>query len=204
MKKIVIIPGVGYQKDTSKAKELGKNIQERFNCEYEVFNWDHTGVKIFESRTIAAKNLAFKPLRDFLIEAILDFEYALKYMEDIDVPVADYYIGHSAGSFFAMAQNKPSTIMGSPFAIIKYMPKGTVERSRVIAKMMNNRELVLNLINEYDVLAYPVEEPIVDNVCFKGGFFNPLTYFPLTAHTGYWTNKFVEDNIVKHLKCIFK
>lgn len=206
--KIVIIPGVGYQSDNEPLKYLGNKIKEKYSCDYEIFNWDHTPIKeeleiaMLANKIKTTNEMSYIELRSFVTEVILDFEYALKYGGIIDVTEADYYIGHSAGSLFAMAQDKPCTIMGSPIALVRYLPKSNNPYNLFVNTIFDNDKSILNLINKHDVVAYPLNDPEVKNVYFSGNFFNPLAYFPLTAHSSYWKSKFVIDEIVKHLKSI--
>lgn len=208
--KVVIIPGVGYQTKKNPLQCLGDRIKSAMSCEYEIFSWDHTPIKsALEVATLAVElrkddGTSYEAMRSFVTEVILDFEFALKYGAVINVPEGDYYIGHSAGSLFAMAQNKPSTIIGSPVALVKYMPKSAHCDNLFVNSILDNCKSVLNLINKYDVVAYPLNEPNVENIYFSGNKLNPLSYFPLTAHTGYWESKFVSDQIIKHMKSVIK
>ena len=208
--KIIIIPGVGYQTDVDKHNYLGEEIKKKINTDYEVFNWNHDSVpanltnqftdvkKRMDKQLPDEKALAYNSLRRYIAEAILDFQYAIKYGSTIEIPEADYYIGHSAGSLFAIAQNKPATIMGSPYALVKYGPKDFMDDNGFLAQISLNTNPILNLINEYDVLAHPIYEGMFLNKFFRGSWLNPFTYFPLTAHTSYWESKFVIKSISDH------
>jgi hypothetical protein len=203
--KIVIIPGVGYQSDNKPIEHLGNRIKKDIDCTYEIFNWHHTPLNRcgYCSYKKANDDLAYSDLRDFVTEVILDFEFAVKYGGTISIPFADYYIGHSAGSLFAISQDKPCAMFGSPVALVKYMPKTTTE-NLFVNSILDNDKSVLNLVNRYDVVAYPMHEPEVKDVYFDGFCLNPMSYFPLTAHTGYWESSFVAKEIVKHIKSLSK
>lgn len=211
--KIIIIPGVGYQSKTSPIKCLGEKIKKNLSdlsCEYEIFNWDHAALK--KEIELASNSMelrssggtAYDSLRSFVTEVILDFEFAIKYGGLFEVPEADYYIGHSAGSLFATSQKKPSATMGSPIALVKYMPKQINSQNAFVCSVLNNEQPVINFVNRYDVVAYPLDEPNVKNVYFSGSKFNPLAYFPLTAHMGYWESNFVVNEITKHIRFVLK
>lgn len=205
--KIVIIPGVGYQGNTKAIECLSARVKKEIDCELLIFNWDHASAKREIMRHTAMKNTcgaSYDKLRAFVTEVILDFEFAIRYGGIIDIPDADYYIGHSAGSLFTMAQDKPSTMMGSPVALLKYLPKSSNTDNLFVNSILDNDKQILNIINKYDILAYPMDDPEVHNVYFRGSVLNPLAYFPLTAHTGYWENKFVANEIIKHIKSIVK
>ena len=205
--KIVIIPGVGYQKDNSKENCLGRNIQKEIQCDFEIFNWDHTILK-YAMKSIMemyeCKEISYSDLRKFIAEVIFDFEFAIKYGGMVDIPEADYYIGHSAGSLFSMSQSKPSAMMGSPVSLVKYLPKISNEENYFINSILDSDKPILNIVNKYDVIAYPMQEPWVKNVYFRESIFNPISYFPLTAHLCYWKNKFVAKEIAKHIKEVTK
>jgi hypothetical protein len=213
--KIVIIPGVGYQNNDNDHNYLGKEIIKKLGCgEYEIFKWNHDPFfDPFKVSLIKMKNeyaefrdrthrdsLGYQSYRKYVVDVILDFQYALKYGQDIQIIPADYYIGHSAGSLFTIAQNKPSTIIGSPYGLAKYIPKEFMTSDLFMKKMASTSAEILNIINEYDILSYPVDDSRFENLYFSGNKFNPLTYFPLTAHLGYWRSTFVIKNIVDHIK----
>jgi hypothetical protein len=208
--KIVVISGVGYQNNDDSIKCLMDKIKKKIECQYEIFKWNNTPAKTAMQTSslelLLNKTLetSYSPLRRFVAEVIMDFEFALKYGGVIDVTEADYYIGHSAGTLFTMAQDKPSTMMGSPVALVKYLPTIANSENLFINSILDNDKSILNIINKYDVVAYPLNEPEVENVYFCGSKLNPMSYFPLTAHTGYWKSDFVANQIIKHIKSVIK
>lgn len=208
--KIVVISGVGYQNNDDSIKCLMGKIQKEVNCEYEAFKWNNPSLRATMQASTTEllfnkmSDVAYELLRRFVTEVIMDFEFALKYGGIVDVPEADYYIGHSAGTLFTMAQDKPSAMMGSPVALVKYLPTVANSENLFINSILDNDKSILNLINKYDVIAYPVNEPEVQNVYFSGSKINPMSYFPLTAHTGYWESNFVASQIAKHIKSVIK
>jgi hypothetical protein len=191
-KKIVIVPGVGFQSDTNTYNSFAKKISEGSGCSTELFYWHH-------SYPTPSFNLSYELARIFIAECLLDFQYVLMHEQDIVLPDADYYIGHSAGSLMILSKTtKPSIIMGSPALLIEKLNESNnilgSFSSRVLNRENNstNRERmvdILNIVNAYDVLAYPLSWANVKNVNVKGSSFLPSSYNPVTAHTSYWNSK---------------
>jgi hypothetical protein len=212
--KIVIIPGVGYQTGTKSYSYFGDKIKSQCSCEYEIFYWNHdfnkvtsdqkTIFKTFSDELKSNTNISYNALRSNIVEILQDFEYALKFGASISVPSADYYIGHSAGSLFALSQDKPCAIMGSPAGILKCLPTSSNVNNLFVSSIIDNDKPILNLVNKYDVIAYPLASVQARNVYFSGSSLNPSSYFPFSAHAGYWESDFVINETLKHIKSVVK
>ena len=203
--KVVIIPGVGYQSSNETYSKFGNNIKKKMDCSFEIFKWNYDSEHDIDIKKIITSNLSYYEIRRFVVQVILDFEFSIRYGGKVKIPEADYYIGHSAGSLFALSQSKPCSTMGSPEALVKCFPDTENPRSLFLQNIRENTSSILNFVNRYDVLSYPVENENknVKNIYFHGWRLNPSTYSPISALTSYWTSGFVVDEIVKHMKVVF-
>lgn len=176
-KKIVLIPGVGFHDDGKKSL-LMKQLLKRRHLDVEFFNWNH----YFRMPRVAWKNWPIRQdLRRWLAEVIFDFQQVTVSIEDIKIPKADMYIGHSAGSILALKQDRiPVCVFGSPAVLIGDVAKmqGTLTRED-----MRSNSMILNIVNKNDPLAYPLNLPNCNDVIIK-------TYLsPVAAHTKYWQHR---------------
>jgi len=199
--KIVLLPGVGYHTDTSKQQTFLDKVTEDIDCEAEVFNWmhgqhlgDHTDHHIVE-------NLKCTHLRSWITEVLLDFQHVLVNIDKIEIPEADIYMGHSAGSLIALSKKKPCIIFGSPAHLIEDYH---YSESKAIPNRVDEDAKVLNIYHDHDVLSYPYHKPHTENFKIKFSIFSTVKYLPLigpiAAHTSYWKNKKVIDKINSTLK----
>lgn len=195
--KIITMPGVGFNTNVSGYERFAKYIGDNLNCESEVFCWKHTW-------PLPDITLPFENIRTWVYEVLLDFQQVILYAFDMEIPEADYYIGHSAGSILALAQKEKScVIMGSPSILIESIHKSVKFESDFNAKLwktIESKRNILNVINKYDQLAYYLDLPNVENYVFQGSWNKFNTYNPINAHNGYWENKEVMDVIVKNIK----
>lgn len=190
--KAIIVPGVGYHKTCDKEKEFAQKIQSISGVEIEVFSWNHT-------IPLPEINLPYKNFRELTAEVLLDAQFAILDYEEVVFPDVDFYIGHSAGSLLILAKTqKPCIIFGSPAALTESLNVSKHYASLLSGMRYSGRQIV-NIINRYDILSYPLDWPNVENIEFQGKFWNPLTYSPFHAHTGYWDSKFVIDTIATNL-----
>jgi len=190
--KIVIFPGVGDDEVRPSHKYFANELEKGLGCETEVFVWEN-------GHDHPVITLPFKDTRNFVCEVILDFQHVVIHAKEIKVPEADIYIGHSAGSILALAQNKPCVIFASPAALVELIYED--EAVKTYKDVMNGTEnKVLNIVNKYDVIAYPLDGTNVENYEYQGGWFKPLTYFPVTAHIHYWRSKKVIKKIIETIK----
>jgi hypothetical protein len=183
MKKICVLPGVGYHFPIKK-KGLVKHLEKKYpEIDIEFHDWQHQYAK---------PDMPWKEtwwhhgMRAFSTEVMYDYQQAIKYAFSTVVPRADLYIGHSAGSIISLAQyNKPCIIFGSPATIsqnawfndkVNYIISSKAEHSGIARP-------VLNIVNKYDVLSYPLQFQNVENVTYKKHRFNPIA-----AHLDYWKN----------------
>ncbi len=192
--KIVVLPGVGTNDIKPSHKYFLDKVTKGLSCEGEIFMWEH-------GHQHPQSTLPLKKTRDFVCEVILDFQQAVVHALDMKVPEADIYIGHSAGSILALVQNKPTVIFGSPAALVELIDESSGNAVDIFNGIMReNTNNVLNIINEYDVIAYPLQGVNIENYEYSGKIFSPLTYFPVNAHTHYWTCDRVIEKIIKTIK----
>jgi hypothetical protein len=127
---------------------------------------------------------------------MMDFQKVVTGASEVEVPDADIYIGHSAGSIIALAQSdKPAIIMGSPAAVVECIPGFQLDNLD-FPQMIGGDRPILNLINRYDILAYPLEYFNVTNYEYTENYLNPFSFFPLSAHISYWKSKKVHREII--------
>jgi hypothetical protein len=105
--KVVVLPGVNVEKDNIHYENFLIKIKNKFRCQGEVYIWE-SGWQHPET------DLSYSGLRSFASNVILDFQQVIRHASKAFVPDADIYLGHSAGSIIALAQNKPCIIFGSP------------------------------------------------------------------------------------------
>ena len=124
----------------------------------------------YNGHTHPEYNLPLKSTRDFTYEVILDFQEAVTRAAEIVVPAADIYIGHSAGSIFALVQQKPTVTMASPAPLIDLVKDNVSNQKAVnlLKYMLKSPTPILNIINEYDVLACPFDKPNAENYEYSG------------------------------------
>jgi hypothetical protein len=192
--KVVVFPGVGADGIRSSYEYFLDKITKGLNCDGEIFVWEngHDHPKI---------NLPLKDVRSFVCEVILDFQQVVVHAMEMKVPEADIYIGHSAGSILALAQNKPCVTFGSPAALVELINTnngGTTKSFSDIIKANSNN--VLNIINKYDVIAYPIKWDNVENYEYTPSWYRPLSYFPVMAHIHYWKSQKAIEKIIKTVK----
>ena len=193
------MPGVGYHDQDDGNVFLLNYIRKNIpDCEVSYYNWPHAGMN--ELGVPFKEDYLHKISRGILQEIILDFQYTIRHAYDMMLPVADIYIGHSAGSIIALTRQQPCIIFGSPAAIVSAI--GPNDMSIIMNKMMFNRNTcnaesrkVFNIVNQYDLLALPLNYPTVENYYYKNCLFNPIA-----AHTDYWNNKDVAKVICDKIK----
>lgn len=198
--KIVVLPGVNY-KNRPQHQYFLDTLMKNLNCDGEIFRWeDEHNYPDFE--------LPLQDTREFVCGVILDFQQALLHATDIEVPDADIYIGHSAGSILALVQkDKPCVIMASPASLIENIvddPSYDAGLRYHIQNIMNSyrsnsHRPILNLVNKYDVISYKLNHPNVENYVYSESWYNPATYSPFNAHGSYWKSKKVINKIVEHI-----
>lgn len=189
--KIVVLPGVGFRTGDPSKYPIIQNLQNRFpQHTVELFDWKN-GLPYPPDFD---EDFYHKAIRTFVVEVILDFEAVIKYNLFIDLPVADLYIGHSAGAVLAMMQKKPCACLANPSVLVKDMKPGfydfMMDNMAFVTK--DNEHKMLNIVNKYDVLAFPLNEPWVENIVYKNHCVNLLA-----AHSDYWDSSFVEDVVAE-------
>ena len=185
--KVVILHGVGFFEDKAPNRLLINEIEKIPDCETVWYNWKH-------KLDIPTTTLPYKNIREWICEVILDFQTVVKYAFDMDIPKADFYVGHSAGSILALVQNRPSIIFGSPAILID-----SIQGVNAVDCMLNSQP-VLNIVHKKDVLAYPIPLPYFNNVYVNSPWWDTSSWNPITAHSSYWDEKPIVKLIVNQLK----
>lgn len=192
--KIIAMPGVGFQSDKSTYENFIKKIGDELDCEAEMFYWRHDW-------NIPDIKLPYEDIRKFGCEVILDFQQVVLHAFDMQLPKADYYIGHSAGSILALAQKESSSIIfGSPAVLVECIHRSKNGESNFqtnLLESIKSQRNILNIINKYDQLAYYLDLPNVQNYVFSSPWYNPNTYNPVYAHGCYWKDQNVTTMIVQ-------
>jgi hypothetical protein len=195
--KIVLLPGVRIYEPKPKHEYFLKTITTKLGCEGEIFTWEPGYIH-------PEYNLPLKTVRDFVYEVILDFQGAITCAIETVVPSADFYIGHSAGSIVALLQQKPTVVMASPAPLVNLIKRNKINNKRAndLADLMLRDPYmpILNIVNKYDVLACLFDKSNIEDYQYTGKWFNPLSYFPVTAHSDYWTNIEVINKIVQTIQ----
>lgn len=189
--KIIVLPGVGFNKSTEVYNAFANKVSKGLNCECSVHYWEHDW-------NIPDLSLPYDNFRDYVAEVILDFQQVVRHAFDMNIPEADYYIGHSAGSILSLVQLKPCIIFGSPAALVEVVNEKNDTDVRI--KSSTDSIPILNIINKYDLLSYPLNWDNVNNVYLSGSVFSPTTYFPLSAHIFYWRSDKVIYEIVNAIE----
>lgn len=192
--KIVLFPGVAVDKIGDDHKYFLRQIRNKLDCEGEIITWEI-------GHNVPVFNLPLKDTREYLCKVILDFQTVIVHATQMKVPDADLYLGHSAGSIIALAQkDKNCVTFGSPAALVECARSSERAIIDVIRLINSGNRKVLNIVNKYDVIAYPVNKPNVENYKFGGSCWNPLTYSPVSAHHSYWRSQTVINKIVDTVK----
>ena len=191
--KVVVFPGVGDNRVRSAHKYFLDKITKGLNCEGEIFVWEN-------GHGHPTIDLPLHDARKFVCEVILDFQQVVVHSLDMKVPEADVYIGHSAGSILALSQNKPCVTFASPASLVELINDKDTVANKCRYAINKNSNKVLNIINKYDVIAYPIEGDNVENYEYNGSWYSPLSYFPVTTHIHYWKSKEVIKKIIDTLK----
>jgi hypothetical protein len=191
------MPGVGFQSNISVYDNFIKKIGNGLGCEAEMFYWKHEW-------NIPEIKLPYEDIRRWGCEVILDFQQVVLHAFDMEIPKADYYIGHSAGSILALAQKDSSSIIfGSPAVLVECIHKsknGMSDFNVSLLESIKNHRNILNIIHKYDQLSYYLDLPNVENYVFSGPWYNPNTYNPIHAHGCYWKDEVVSDKIITTIK----
>jgi hypothetical protein len=115
----------------------------------------------------------------------MDYTHVVAHLDDIglELPEADMYIGHSAGSIIVSTQlEQPRILMGSPVQLLHNAQVRTASAN------------LLNLMHARDPVAAPVAN--AKNVTVKGPW-SLLRYFlPLWDHVTYWRSPRILNNVV--------
>lgn len=198
--KAVVLPGVGFHSKPEKYEGFVSEIKKHvnFDCEFEIHYWEHDWL-------LPEVELPWRSVRSWVYEVILDFQQVVKYAYNMEIPKADFYIGHSAGSILSLAQDnaKGYIIFGSPAVLVECIHKDDVEEREIVVgdifRSMSQTTPVYNIINKYDQLAYYLQYPNVENYVYSGSWFNFSTYNPYSAHEDYWENKKIIKKMAKKL-----
>jgi hypothetical protein len=199
--KVVFIPGVGYQNSNSKYGKFLDGLKEEVNFEWEIFNWSHSNLEEEHAELHQSDHpeMEYNILRGWLSESILDFQYVLLHSNEIKVPDADIYIGHSAGSIVALTHAKEKCVLfGSPLNLIEL--DRVSNNTTLIYSRRAKITKVLNFIHKKDVLSHPLKHENVTNIFINNNFLNIFGYSPIKAHNSYWKSKKVKKEMIEALK----
>ena len=192
--KIVLFPGVAIEEIGDCHKYFFKEITKRLNGDGEIVPWEI-------GNNHPTFDLPLKGTREFICKVILDFQTVIVHALEMKVPDADVYLGHSAGSIIALAQkDKNCVTFGSPATLVECIRQKTRSSDDLIDAMDKGNRKILNIINKYDVIAYPINKPNVENFKYQAPWYNPLSFFPATMHSDYWKSETVIKKIVKTIK----
>jgi len=198
--KIVFFPGVGFNKDLSKYEGFLKTLQKRVSFEYEIFNWLHSHLENehFKEHLDLDKNLRFRKIRGLFSEVVLDFQHVLFHAQDMKIPEADLYMGHSAGGIIALAksQNSNCVVFGSP---IKLVQTENYQKESIIRNCKCKSTKVLNFVHKNDIIGYSIEKENTENHILSSPFYSLATYSPIAAHRYYWKSNVVIDKTTDKL-----
>jgi hypothetical protein len=199
--KIVFFPGVGFHKNPKRFPRFLDRLNEQIKFDYEVHNWLHDYLNDDHGHNHFPndKNLHSRLVRGWVSEVILDFQHVLLHADKMELPEADVYMGHSAGSVIALARakKKKCIMFGSPLHLLsnKDFPK-----EHFLHNCQCPKTEVLNIVHKNDVLSYPVDKSNVENFYINSGILSFSRYCFLTAHGSYWTNKACINKVVDQLK----
>ena len=192
--KVVFIPGVGYQKDNPKFEKFLNKIKEKEDIEWEIFNWSHPRLsnKIYDQ-----SKTQYNTLRNWIGEVILDFQHTLLHVDEIKVPEADVYMGHSAGSIIALTHAKKNCILfGSPLNLVEL---DNVSENNTIITLKRSATKVVNFVHKKDIIAFPIKTNVLKNI-YVNSYLNIFNYSPIQAHNAYWKSK----QVIKECSFILK
>ena len=181
MKKIVVVHGVGYQAQGSeKITAFMAKLSSATGAECEPFIWDHPG----ELPDGPRHSWFFTAVKNFVYEVLMDYTHVILNLEKIvaELPPADLYVGHSAGSVIVSRANVPLVLIGSPVQLVKNV------------EIQDDNENILNIMHFRDPIAAPVDGAV--NTIVYRPYFSSLINFG-AAHTSYWTNKTVLKKITE-------
>jgi len=197
--KIVFLPGVGFNEDICKYEKFLSLLKKNIDFEFEIVNWKHDYLMdAHENHHIQYDDFGFKKTKSWFSEVVLDFQHVLLNVSDMDIPEADVYMGHSAGSILALAnaKNKHCILYGSPVKLID--PK-IYENGSFINACNCSGTKVLNFIHKNDIIAYPIEKENVENYYFKSPFYKCSSFNPISAHRSYWSSSEVQNKTIDKL-----
>ena len=173
---VCIVHGVGYQEpgsvETSSVARFAKDFGQQTGANTTLFQWQHPGPLPADPRN----TFLFKYVREAVDEIIMDFSYVLFNLNMISaqLPLADLYIGHSAGGIIVSVKtDRPQILMGCPVQMINSV------------RMCSNGANVLNLMHYRDPVASPVNS--AENVITYEPLLTSVVN-PFEAHTAYWTS----------------
>ena len=197
-KKIVLLPGVGIHKDKVIYHEFLSQVilglyRRGIECTGEICIWENG----HDDEIIPL--MPYEKIRRLFCSVLLDFMVSVKDGNSMPIPEADFYIGHSAGSIIALTRGKPCVIFGSPASLVNLIYDETIKAKWCSFMLRKGGSEVLNIINEYDPIAYPLHDLFCENYTFKPSWWRFLSKEPFTSHVSYWTSKEVIDVTVSRL-----
>ena len=184
MPTVCIVHGVGYDSvhdvEHSQIAKFAKAFERATGATAVLYPWLHPGSPPVDPRN----SWLFKDIRTWMSGIIMDFTHVLYNLSELaaGLPVADMYIGHSAGGVIITTKtDKPQVLMGCPVQLIQNVHACT------------NDGNVLNLMHFRDPIAAPVNGA-VNVVTHEPRLISWIN--PLAAHTSYWESQEILTNCV--------
>jgi len=181
MNKICVVHGVGFFSEGvhESISSFCTELEKCTGAKVLVHRWEHPGSSPADPR----RTWLFPTMKAWVHEVIMDFGYVMTnlYTLSDSLPVADMYIGHSAGGAVISQINKPMVLMGCPLQLM-YSVKPKIEAAHT-----------LNIMHYRDPIAAPLDGAF-NTVIYKpvvGSIFNPVS-----AHIRYWDSEEVMRSIV--------
>jgi hypothetical protein len=187
MKTIVILPGVGIFDNSIPKYQLFK-LAKKHLPDFKIVwcNWRH----IYTIPETTAHGF----IRKWFCEVLFDFQMVTKHADMVDIPKADYYIGHSAGTILALIQNRPCIICGSPALLVdEVMGEDALD-------YLNNSPAVYNIIHTRDIIAYDFPLAHVENEYIDSGWWSIKRWNPISAHLCYLRSKKISMKMINKIK----
>jgi hypothetical protein len=138
----------------------------------------------------------FLKTKGWISEVILDFQHVVLNAQDMEIPDADLYMGHSAGSIIALAKAKKKhcVLFGSP---VKLIQSNEHEKGSFLNNCNCPKTKILNVLHKNDILGFPIENKNCENYIFRSPYYSLCSYNPISAHGSYWKSNKVVEKVAK-------
>lgn len=184
MPTVCIVHGVGYDSEREiyhgKIAKFAETFTKSTGASTVLYPWLHPGNPPVDTRD----SWLFAGMREWMSGIIMDFTHVLYNLNDLTskLPLADMYIGHSAGGVIVAAKtDRPQVIMGCPVQLIRNV------------YTCNAEPRTLNLMHYRDPIAAPVTGA-VNVVTHEPRWISLIN--PLAAHTSYWESSEILNHCI--------